>query len=51
MEKKKYIKPSMEVYELKGMSNLLVGSIPGSGGEGGYIPAIPGQPDDEKQLA
>lgn len=51
MEKKKYIKPSMEVYELKGMSNLLVGSIPGSDGEGGYIPAIPGTPDDEKQLA
>ena len=52
MEKKKYIKPSMEVYELKGMSNLLVGSsIPGYGGEGSYIPAIPGTPDDEKQLA
>jgi hypothetical protein len=51
MEKKKYVKPSMEVYELKGMSNLLVGSIPDYGGEGSYIPAIPGTPDDEKQLA
>ena len=33
------------------MSNLLVGSIPGHGGEGGYIPTIPGQPDDKKHLA
>ena len=48
MEKKKYIKPSMEVYELKGMSQILVGSW---GGEGGYLPTLPGQPNDEKQLA
>ena len=49
--KKNYIKPSMEVYELKDMPQMLVGSIPGYGGEGSYIPAIPGTPDDEKQLA
>ena len=33
------------------MSNLLVGSIPGHGGEMNYIPTLPGQPTDDKHLA
>ena len=49
MEKKNYVKPSMEVYKLKGMPQILVGS--NWGGEGGYLPTIPGQPEDEKHLA
>ena len=47
MEKKKYVKPSMEVYVLNQPSKLLVGS----GGDFNYLPTIPGQPDDEKHLA
>ena len=46
--KKNYVKPSMQVFEMKGKPQLLDGS-PGGGML--YIPAIPGQPDDEKQLA
>ena len=49
MEKKKYIKPSTEVYEMKGQPRLLAGSYEGGGL--GQIPTIPGQPADEKQLA
>ena len=48
--KKKYIKPSMEVFELNQPTKLLTGSNEW-GGEGGYLPTIPGQPDDEKKLA
>ena len=48
MEKKKYVKPSMKVYEME-MSTIICQS-PGGGGFN-YIPAIPGQPDDEKHLA
>lgn len=46
--KKKYVKPSMEVYEMNLPTKLLVGS----GGDGGmvYVPTIPGQPMDEKKL-
>jgi hypothetical protein len=44
MEKKKYVKPSMEVYELNQPTQLLVGS-------GGGMAYLPGQPDDEKRLA
>ena len=47
MEKKKYIKPSMQVYELPGKPMLL----DYSGGGLGQIPTIPGQPEDEKKLA
>jgi hypothetical protein len=46
MEKKKYAKPSMKVYEME-MSKIICQS----GGGFNYIPTIPGQPDDEKQLA
>ena len=45
--KKKYVKPSMEVFVLPEMQQLLVGSYPGEV----YAPTIPGQPDDEKHLA
>jgi hypothetical protein len=48
MEKKKYVKPSMEVYVLNQPSKLLVGS--GGGGDFNYIPTIPGQPQDDKHL-
>ena len=48
MEKKKYVKPTMEVYEIKRSTSLLVGSNPT---EFGQLHTIPGQPDDEKQLA
>ena len=47
MEKKKYVKPTMEVYEIKRPTSLLVGSPT----EFGQLHTIPGQPDDEKQLA
>ena len=46
--KKKYIKPSMEVYVLNQPTNLLTTS---SDWNLNYIPTIPGQPEDEKQLA
>lgn len=48
MEKKKYMKPAMQVYEME-MSKIICQS-PG-GGEFNYIPSIPGQPEDGKQLA
>lgn len=44
MEKKKYMKPSMKVYEFEQKPQLLVGS-------GEHLNYIPGQPEDEKQLA
>ena len=44
---KKYIKPSMTVYEIKQPTSLLVGSPT----EFGQLPTIPGQPEDEKHLA
>ena len=50
MEKKKYAKPSMEVYVLNQPTKLLVGSVP-------TAPGYPGLPfgyapgDDEKKLA
>ena len=44
MEKKQYVKPSMEVYEMPGRPMLQNYS-------GGGLGYIPGQPDDEKQLA
>ena len=47
MEKKKYIKPSMEVYEMSGRPMLL----DYSGGGLGQIPTLPGQPNNEKHLA
>ena len=46
MEKKKYMKPSMKVYEIGNTTRVLVGSE-----QFGYTPRIPGQPTDEKQLA
>lgn len=45
--KKEYVKPSMEVYNLE-PSRIICSS---GNGEGGYLPTIPGQPDDEKKLA
>ena len=47
MEKKKYIKPSMEVYDLPGHQLILCLS----NGELNHIPTIPGQHEDEKHLA
>ena len=47
MEKKKYIKPSVQVYDLPNRPQLLDYSNNGLG----QIPTIPGQPDDEKHLA
>ena len=47
MMKKKYVKPSMEVYQLNKPTQLLVGSP----FDTGYLPTIPGQPEDEKHLA
>lgn len=47
--KKKYVKPSMEVYELPEPTKLLVGSY--NDGGLGHIPTIPGMSDDEKKLA
>lgn len=58
MEKKNYVKPSMKVYDLKCTSQILTVSDPDSqkripryDGEGGYLPTIPGMPDDENHLA
>ena len=48
MEKKKYMKPSMKVYEIAQKPQILVGSAPGYPGNFNYIP---GQPEDEKHLA
>lgn len=48
MEKKKYVKPSMEVYELNQPTKLLVNS---DNWNLNYLPTIPGQPTDEKHLA
>jgi hypothetical protein len=46
MEKKKYMKPSMKVYDMPDSQRILCYS------QGfNYIPAIPGQHEDEKQLA
>ena len=39
MEKKKYVKPSFEVYELKNQTRLLAGS---GGGLGNPNPFLPG---------
>ena len=48
MEKKNYVKPSMEVVKLQHQAQLLAGSeIPGSGE--GYIPAM--YQDDMNKLA
>ena len=47
MEKKKYVKPSMEVYELNQPTQLLVGS---GGGGMTYLPS-PDSAEDEKHLA
>ena len=47
MEKKKYLKPSMEVFELNMTQQLLTYS----GGDAGYAPGLPGMPKDEKYLA
>ena len=44
MEKKKYVKPSMKVYELNQPTQLLVGS-------GGGMTYLPGSIEDEKHLA
>lgn len=50
MMKKKYMKPSMQVYELQHRTQLLAGSDPDApgfpGGPFGYVPG-----DDEKKLA
>ena len=46
--KKKYVKPSMQVYDIKGTPQILQSSWPG---ELGNIPTVPGQAEDEKQLA
>ena len=40
MEKKKYVKPSFEVYELKNQTRLLAGS--GGGDRNPYGPPVPG---------
>lgn len=47
VKKKKYIKPSMEVYKMDMNHQLLQYS----GGDAGYLPTIPGMPEDEKKLA
>ena len=47
MMKKNYIKPAMEVYDLPENQMILCYSNGGLS----QIPAIPGQPDDEKHLA
>lgn len=47
--KRKYVKPSMTVYQLNQTSKLLVGS---GGGEFGYAPTLPGiTENDDKHLA
>lgn len=45
--KKKYMKPSMEVYDLPDRQMILCLS----NGELGQVPTIPGQPTDDKHLA
>ena len=40
----------MKVYEME-MSRIICQSSSEWGGEGGYIPGIPGQSEDEKHLA
>ena len=47
MEKKKYIKPAMLVYDLPDRQMILCYSNGGLD----YIPGIPGQQDDKKHLA
>jgi len=47
MEKKNYVKPSMEVVKLQHQAQLLAGSDPDSGE--GYIPAM--YQDDMNKLA
>jgi hypothetical protein len=47
MEKKKYEKPSMKVYEME-VPKIICAS---DNQWGGYIPTIPGQPEDDKHLA
>ena len=47
MEKKKYEKPSMKVYEME-VSKIICAS---DNQWGGYMPGVPGQPADEKHLA
>lgn len=48
--KKKYMKPSMMVYDLKNPTRLLAGSDPNAPGyPGGPFGFVPG--DDEKKLA
>lgn len=51
--KKKFIKPTCEVYELTTRIQLLTSSSDEYdwGDEGGYIPGIPGQSDDKNQKA
>ena len=46
--KKTYVKPSMEVYEMKQKSMILAGSDPD---QWGYAPTILGAAEDEKHLA
>ena len=46
--KKKYMKPTMEIYELNQPTRLLVGS---GDDYWGQLPTVPGQPEDEKHLA
>ena len=48
--KKKYVKPSMQVYDIKG-TPLIVTTSPPYPGELGNIPTVPGQAEEEKQLA
>ena len=43
--KKKYVKPSMQVYDIKGTPRILTTS---GGGGMGYVPGLA---EDEKQLA
>lgn len=52
MEKKKYLKPSMAVYDIKQPTRLLVGSYDlGRIPQSPNIPTIPGAVEDEKHLA
>ena len=52
MMKKKYVKPSMEVYELNNKMQILVGSDPTAPGYPGRpFGYTPGISDDEKKLA
>lgn len=47
MEKKKYVKPTMQVYEMPDRQMILcLSDAPLN-----HIPTIPGQPRDEKHLA